>query len=124
MGVLGTFVMDLSFPLITVLPRVFTPIPNAPMVIFTARCFIKAFPVIEPDAVVIGSEVHLWVAIRCEPSACVLESLPKWVEPVKVEILKLRFVSEEEVPNIPNMGLDGFIIVEYNGVVALDDSHK
>ena len=30
MGILGTFVTDLSFPLITVLSRVFTPIPDAP----------------------------------------------------------------------------------------------
>ena len=72
-----------------------------PMVVFTAGCFNRAFPIIEPDAVVIGSEVHLWVAIRCEPSVCVLESLSKWVEPVKVEILKLRFVSAEEVINTP-----------------------
>lgn len=67
---------------------------------------------------------HLWVAFMCEPSACVLESLFKWVELVNVEILKLRFVSEEEVSNIPNMGLNDFIIVEYDGVVALDDIHK
>ena len=94
------------------------------MLVFAAGGLIRAFPVIEPKAVIIGSRACSQAVIRCAPRVCISVSQSEWVKPVELEILELRLVCEEEVPHASNVGLDCLIIVDNNWVIDLSDNHE
>ena len=94
------------------------------MSVFAAGGLVGAFPIIESETVVVGPVACPRTVIRCAPRVCISESLSEWVKPVESEILKLRLVSEEEVPHVSNVGSDSLIVVDNDGMVGLSDNCK